>query len=128
MSIHRIAVIGVLGLRLGYGLGLVVAPRRLTKSWLGESPGAEVAARALGMREAVLHAGALAAALGGRPVRPWLAASMVGDLTDVAATAAARSALPSGSARATAVVAGGSALLSGALAATDGRTRSGARP
>ena len=118
MSTHRIAVIGVLGLRLGYGLGLVAAPSRLTERWLGKpAAGTEVAVRALGMREAILHAGALAAALGGRPVRPWLVASMAGDLTDVGATFAARDGLPEGSASATALVAGGSALLSGVLAA-----------
>ena len=116
MNASRIAVAGILGLRLGYGVGLVAAPKRLTARWLGDSAGAEVAGRALGMREAILHAGALAAALGGRPVRPWLAASMAGDLTDIAATFAARDGLPDGSARATALVAGGSAALSGLLA------------
>ena len=116
MNASRIATLGVLGLRLGYGLGLVAAPKRLTARWLGESPGAEVAARALGAREAILHAGALAAALGGRDVRPWLAASIAGDLTDIAATFAARDGLPDGSPGATAAVAGGSALVSGVLA------------
>ncbi len=69
----------------------------------------------------LLHAGGLAAALRGGPVRPWLAASVAGDLTDIAATVAGRDALPDGAAKATAVVAGASALLSVAVgAAVDG--------
>jgi len=49
-------------------------------------------------------------------VRPLLAASVAGDLTDIGATALARADLPDGSAAATAAVAGGSALATAALA------------
>jgi hypothetical protein len=55
-----------------------------------------------------------------RLARRWLgsaAESIAGDLTDIAATAAGRDQLPDGSARATLVVAGTSALISAALAA-----------
>jgi hypothetical protein len=108
----------VLGLRIAYGAALIIAPQRLAGRWLG--PGAalapvQVPLRGLGMRELLLHAGALSAALRGNDVRPWLAASIAGDLTDIASTVAGRGELPPGAAPATAVVAGGSALMSAAL-------------
>jgi hypothetical protein len=64
----------------------------------------------------VLHTGALLAATRGGPLRPWLAASVVGDVTDVIATAIARRRLPRGSTAATLAVGGGAALTSAALA------------
>jgi hypothetical protein len=109
----------VLGLRVAYGAALIVSPQRLAGRWLGPDVArapVKVPLRALGMREVVLHGGAMAVALRGRDVRPWLAASIVGDLTDIAATVAGRGELPEGAARATAVVAGASALISAALA------------
>jgi hypothetical protein len=75
-----------------------------------------VALRGLGVREVILHAGAALAARRDRPLRPWLAASVVGDLTDVIATTAGRRRLPPGSPLATLAVGGGSALLSALLA------------
>ena len=104
-------------LRIVYGLGLIANPERLATRWLGSDAArapVQVPLRALGMREVLLHSGALAAALRGRDVRPWLAASIVGDLTDIASTVAGRRELPPGAAPATAIVAGGSALLSAA--------------
>jgi hypothetical protein len=105
----------VLGLRVAYGAALAAAPRRVTVRWLGpgatQYPGGRVGLRALGAREALLHAGALAALWRGEPVRPWLLASIGGDLGDIALTTSARSSLPEGSAPATVAVAGGSALL-----------------
>ncbi len=115
----RGAAVAVLGFRIAYGVGLILAPGRLGRRWLGpESSRAptQVPLRGLGTREVVLHAGALAAALGGAPLRPWLLASITGDLTDVAATVAGRRQLPAGSAKATVAVGGGSALITGALA------------
>ncbi len=50
-------------------------------------------------------------------MRPWLLASIAGDLADIAATSSSRRGLPQGSAPATAVVAGGSLSLSAALVA-----------
>jgi len=105
----------VLGLRVAYGAALVAAPCRLTARWLGpgatQHAGGRVGLRALGTREVLLHAGALAALWRGEPLRPWLIASIGGDLGDIAWTASARSSLPDGSAPATVAVAGGSALL-----------------
>lgn len=119
MTAGRSAAVAVLALRIAYGGALIAAPERLARRWLGPEasrPPAQVPLRALGMREVLLHAGGLAAALRGGDVRPWLTASIAGDLADIAATFAGRDGLPGGSAPATAVVAGGSALLSAAVA------------
>jgi hypothetical protein len=116
----RLATIAVLGLRVAYGAGLVAAPARLARRWLGpavESGPTQVPLQGLGARELVLHGGALVAAAKDAPLRPWLIGSIAGDLTDVIATVTHRRELPAGAARATAVVAGGSALLSAVLAA-----------
>ena len=108
----------VLALRIAYGAALIVAPQRLAGRWLGPDAArapVQVPLRALGMREVLLHAGAMAAALRGKDIRFWLAASIAGDLTDIASTVAGRGELPEGAAPATAAVAGGSALVSAAL-------------
>ncbi len=112
--------VAMLSFRIAYGAALVAVPAKVAGNrWLG--PGARAAAaqvslRGLGAREVGLHGLALAAYLRGAPVRPLLAASIAGDLTDIASTAHAREGLPENSAIATAAVAGGSALLT-ALAA-----------
>ena len=119
MTIPRVAATTVLALRISYGVALIAAPRRLALRWLGpaaEDAPAQVALRGLGARETILHAGALLAATRGRPLRPWLAASVAGDLTDVIATAIGRRRLPRGSSQATLAVGGGSALASALLA------------
>jgi hypothetical protein len=123
MSPARTAAVGVAAVRILYGAALAAAPARTTRSWLGRdaaSPAGSVALRALGAREVAIHAGAVAAALSGAAVRPWLAASIGGDCSDVLATFGARSGLPEGAAVKTLAVAGGSAALSLAvLAAVD---------
>lgn len=120
MSSSRLLTLGVLGFRIAYGAALIAVPSHVTRRWLGDTaqrPGGRVALGALGAREVVLHVAGLRAALTGAPVRPWLAASIGGDLTDIAVTTAARSGLPDHAAPATAAVAGASALLSAALVA-----------
>jgi hypothetical protein len=115
----RTGAAAVLGLRVVYGVALVAAPERLARRWLGPSaatPPTQVPLRALGVRETILHGGAIAAALGDRPVRPWLAASIAGDLSDIASTVVGRGGLPAEAPVATAVVAGASAALSAAVA------------
>lgn len=119
MKIARITAAAVLGLRISYGVVLILAPRRLAQGWLGpaaDGAPVQVALRGLGAREAILHTGALLALKRGAPLRPWLAASIAGDLTDVISTAVARRRLPRSSAPATLAVGGGAALASLALA------------
>jgi hypothetical protein len=119
MNLTRASASAVLALRVSYGLALIAAPRRLASRWLGEAanePPVQVPLRGLGMREAVLHTGALLALRRRTALRPWLAASIAGDLTDVIATAAGRRRLPPGSPLATLAVGGGSALVSLLLA------------
>lgn len=98
-----------------------MAPAKVAGNrWLGPgagAPAARVALRGVGAREVALHGAALAAVLGRAPARPWLLASIAGDLADIGATAISREGLPDGSAAATAAVAGGSALLTAATAA-----------
>jgi hypothetical protein len=119
MEQARATTIAVLVLRVSYGLALIAAPRRLALGWLGEAASGapvQVPLRGLGAREAILHVGALLALRRGTPLRPWLAASIAGDLTDVIATAAGRRRLPAGSPLATLAVGGGSAMVSLLLA------------
>ncbi|MGI8904243.1 MAG: hypothetical protein ACR2IP_11440 [Solirubrobacteraceae bacterium] len=106
----KIYVVAVLLGRIAYGAGLAAVPERLSKRWLGPlADPTSVALRALGVREAVLHALALGSALRGGPVRPFLLASAVGDLADIVTTVGARKGLPAWSAPATVLVAGASA-------------------
>lgn len=117
MPSSRAAAIAVLSLRIAYGAALAAAPARLSRGWLGPiGAPAGVALRGLGAREIAVHGVALAAALRGAPLRPWLAVSIAGDLGDIAATAAAGSHLPEGAVAKTAAVAGGSALVTAAVA------------
>ena len=119
MGPSRAAAIAVLSLRVAYGAALVVAPGRLTRSWLGPAggePPAAVAVRGLGAREVALHGAAIVAAVRGLPLRPWLALSIGGDVSDIAATAAGRRGIPEKAPLATAAVAGASAAISAAVA------------
>jgi hypothetical protein len=113
---------GVLAFRVAYGAALLISPGKVAGNrWLGpgaHQPAATVALRGLGAREVALHGIALARLSRGAPVRPWLAASILGDLADVGAAFASRDSLPSGSPSATAAVAGGSAALTAAVAAS----------
>jgi hypothetical protein len=115
MNLVRATASAVLVLRISYGVALIAIPRRLAQRWLGDAANdapVQVPLRGLGTREAVLHAGALIALRRRAALRPWLAASIAGDLTDVIATAVGRRRLPAGSPWATLAVGGGSALVS----------------
>jgi len=119
MAPVRIAAIAVLALRAAYGAALVAVPGRVTKQWLGPAatrPPAVVGVRGLGAREVAVHVAAIVGALRGAPLRPWLAVSVAGDLSDIAITAASRDGLPEKAAVKTLAVAGGSAAISAALA------------
>ena len=120
MSRGRAAAVAVAGLRIAYGAALALAPASTGTKWIGRDgrrPATGVALRALGAREVALHAGAAAAAVRGEPVRLWFLASMLGDFTDMAATAGAAGNVPDDAPMRTFAVAGGSALLSGVLVA-----------
>lgn len=119
MTRARQAAVVVMGLRIAYGAGLVAAPARLGRRWLGpaaDAPPTQVPLRGLGAREIVMHAGMIVAAVGDAPLRPWLAGSIAGDLSDLLATFVGRDELPEGSMTATLLTGGSSALLSAALA------------
>lgn len=117
----RVSAVGVLGFRVVYGLALIASPSKVAGNrWLGDGarePAAQVPLRGVGAREIALHGLALGAFLRGSPVRPLLAASIAGDFADIGATAISREGLPDGSTKATAAVAGGSLLITLALAA-----------
>ncbi len=117
----RRAAAAVLGFRVAYGAALLIAPGKVAGGrWLGpgaRQPAATVGLRGIGAREVAVHGLALAALSRGAAMRPWLAASIAGDLADVASTFLSRDGLPEGSAPATAAVAGGSAALTAAVAA-----------
>src|SRR3954469_12209587 len=129
MSRGRAAAVVVAGLRMAYGVALAVAPGAVGSKWIGGDARRRptgVALRALGIRDAALQGGTGAAALrgvaapvGGEPARPWLLAAIAGDVTDMLATAAASGDVPDDAPRKTLAVAGGSAAVSGLLAALD---------
>jgi len=122
-SSGRTFTTAVAALRVAYGAGLLLAPRRLTERWLGADAaraGTQVTARGLGAREIILHTLLLVGIQRGAPVRPLLIGSIAGDVSDIASTYAARRGLPGPSAPLTLLVAGVSAAITGvALSRTD---------
>lgn len=102
--------------RVGFGVALMLTPERVTTPWLGSDaarPGTRVAARGLGARDLALGAGTLAA--GGADLQPWVAAGILADAADLAATVGAGAALPRSGRMLVGAVAGAGAAL-GALA------------
>lgn len=68
------------------GAWFAAAPQRPAHAWVGSAtPTVRSLVRSIGARDLVIGAGLLAAHARRRPVGPWLAASVVGDLADVAA-------------------------------------------
>ena len=103
MDGKQAVTIALAGGRVAFGLGLVAAPARIGSSWLGpdgERQATHVALRGLGARDIALAAGAAWASARGSAVRPWLVATVGGDLSDIAATLAAGDSLPGGRGRA----------------------------
>ena len=120
MNGKQAATIALAGARVAFGLGLLAAPARIGSSWLGpdgERPATHVALRGLGARDIALAAGAAWASARGSAVRPWLVATVGGDLSDIAATLAAGDSLPSRARTGTLLLAGASALACAELAA-----------
>jgi hypothetical protein len=110
--------------RIGFGVALIAWPEHLTTRWLGDDArrgGTRVVTRGLGARDLALGAGALVAP--GSQLQPWVAAGIVADTADLAATLAAGDALPlAGRILVGAVASGGVAL--GVLALAGMRQRS----
>jgi hypothetical protein len=116
----RGATIAFAGGRLAFGFGLIAVPDRTASGWLGSDAGrppTQVAVRGLGARDIALSAGVAAGALGKGPVRPWLAACVACDLSDIAATVAAGDSLSSRARWGTIALAGAAAAAGLALTA-----------
>jgi hypothetical protein len=99
--------------RVAFGAGLLVAPRALTKPWIGadaERPGVTALARGFGTRDLVL--GLLALHTVDRPQvgARYQLAMAVCDATDLLATLAVRRSLTPAAVAGTAVVAGSATL------------------
>ena len=84
--------------RCAFGVGYLLAPERTGRGWVDRAAGNEptqVMIRGLGVRDLALGLGALGAlSHGGVSARPWFAAHALSDAADLAATLAARRALP----------------------------------
>ncbi len=121
-SARKVAV-GFAALRIGYAVGLLAAPERVARAWVGadaRSPGGAVALRGLGGRDLVLSVGVAACAWSGRDARPWLAACAASDAVDLTATLLApSSSLPSKAKPGAVALAGGFGALGAALATRD---------
>ena len=97
MSPRTLATLQAAG-RAGFGAALVATPGLTAAPWIGSDarrPGARVLAIAMGARDAALGGGTLAALRRGDDLRPWLAAGLAADLSDLVATVASRRHLPS---------------------------------
>ncbi len=91
-SADRQLVIGYCVLRGVYALGLIAAPARVARPWLGNvrRASAVIPTRGVGARELALSAGAIGAVVSGAPAHPWLAACALADGADIAATLASK--------------------------------------
>jgi hypothetical protein len=107
--------------RIAIGVGLLVAPSRIGRGWVGEaaaSGGGKVALRALGARDVALGYGTIRALDTGDPtLRGWVTACGLCDLSDSAATLVAFRYLPKRGRVLSLALAGGAAI--GALAGRD---------
>src|SRR3954453_24107143 len=106
---------GLAANRILFGLGYIAAPQQAGRPGVrnvAKKGGATVLTFRLGARDMVLGAGALwAMRSGSHAARPWFAAHAVADATDLAATVAARDALPESGFRFAAAMAGVSAAI-----------------
>jgi hypothetical protein len=104
--------------RVLFGVGLLARPELITAPWIGRDAtraGPKVLARALGIRDLALGAGALAC--DDAALSLWLAAAVLADGGDLAATVAAGASLPlTGRVLVSATALGGVALGTKALA------------
>jgi hypothetical protein len=108
--------------RVVIGLGLIAVPGPIAGPWMGraavEDPGSRIAVQALGIRDAAMGAGLLAAVVRGASdgeVARWAAAGVVSDVVDGVATIVSGRA--TGGARRSAAVAFSAAVTGAAVTA-----------
>lgn len=83
--------------RIAFGVALLAVPDRIGESWLGDggtTAPTQVALRGLGARDAVVGMAMIHTAGDADRGHRWARTSAAGDLTDIAATVAARALLP----------------------------------
>jgi len=122
MTRSRMAVLANFVLRAAYGGAMLAVPGRIGEPWLGRpapTAASDVPLRGVGGREVAVHLAGTGAILRGGPCRPWLLASLGGDLTDIVSSVVQRRQLPSGGLRACLLAGGGSALMTLGLLAAD---------
>ncbi len=121
MSLRTTAVALAAG-RVALGAALLVAPERIGRSWIGPAGterSVEVMARAVGIRDIAIGAGGAAALLSrSDSARAWMLAAAAADLGDMVATLLARDVVPANGVAGVGVLAGGSAVVCAATAAT----------
>jgi hypothetical protein len=99
-----------------FGVAVLAAPGRITRSWVGvDDPPALVMARCLGGRDVVLGAGTALAAARNRDPRPWVVGGVVADVIDGVATVAAGDRIPRRGRLQTLALVGAGALIGGWL-------------
>ena len=111
MTARTIATCIALG-RVVIGVGVIVAPDRVARNWVGETgTGVQVIGAALGARDVAVALGTLNALRRDEGVKPWLAASAFCDAADAVATFSRRNDVPkTGAVGVTALAAAGAAL------------------
>ena len=83
--------------RVAFGAGMLLAPRNVTHGWIGndvDRPPVELLVRAVGVRDILIGAGAIAALATNQPAKTWLRAGVAADLADATLTAAYLGKLP----------------------------------
>ena len=109
-------IAGGIGLgRAALGMGLLAAPKRVGRGWVGDDvyrTGGRVALRAAGARDFALGAGLLVALMRGKPAAAWLLAGAFADIADASVAAGAFSKLPPTGRVVTIALAAASAVLS----------------
>ncbi len=118
MSRSHTAAAVLATVRLGYGIGLAVAPERVASGWLGEDverPATKLALHGLAARDIALSAGAIASLRHEDALATWVAAAIASDLSDIASTLAAPAGALPPNARWGAVALGGASAALGAV-------------
>jgi hypothetical protein len=81
-----------------FGAALLIAPKKVGRSWLGDDidrPPVQLATRMVGTRDLVLGSGALFALASGQQPARWVRANAMADVLDLVTTIPAFSHLPS---------------------------------